>query len=795
MLYTEKTIRILEFDKIREMLASCAATQGAKAMAIRLTPTDERDSVVRRQKRTSDARRLLEVKGTPPFGSVTDVSESCERAEKGAALSTRELLDVASLLYSAERLVDYIKSNHGFDTLLDELFDRLIPNRTLREKISRAIISEDMIADEASPTLGDIRRNMRAANNKIKDILQKYVSSSSHSKYLQENIVTMRNGRYVIPVKSEYKNEVKGMIHDSSASGATVFIEPAAVVDANNELRILEAKESHEIEKILFELSARVGDICSVLIRNYMNITEIAFIFACAELSMRMRATEPIIVESRSLNFKRARHPLIDKEKVVPIDVSIGNGYDTLVITGPNTGGKTVTLKTLGLFALMVQAGLHIPADETSEICIFDRILADIGDEQSIEQSLSTFSSHMTCIVGIMQEITDRSLVLFDELGVGTDPIEGAALAVAVTEAVREAGAMCASTSHYAEMKAYALNTEGVSNASCEFDVNTLKPTYRLIIGMPGKSNAFAISTKLGLPESIVSRARELVNEDDKHFEDILGQLESTRLELDREKAEMRRMRTEYEVFKARSEKEINEKLAAAAKEVEVAKNRASAMVESARASSEFIFAELEKAKRAKESEQYAQKLDEARRAIRANLRENEDKFNPVEEIVDENYVLPRELHKGDDVYIINIGKYGVLTDDPDRSGNVTVKAGIISTRTKISNLKLIENRPQVVSGKNKKPVSEYHTSVSRDFKPEIDLRGMNGEEAWLATDKYLDEAQMLGFKSVHLIHGKGTGALKVALWNFLKTDKRIKSYRIGQYGEGDGGVTVVELK
>ena len=387
----------------------------------------------------------------------------------------------------------------------------LIPNRTLREKISRAIISEDMIADEASPTLGDIRRNMRAANNKIKDILQKYVSSSSHSKYLQENIVTMRNGRYVIPVKSEYKNEVKGMIHDSSASGATVFIEPAAVVDANNELRILEAKESHEIEKILFELSARVGDICSVLIRNYMNITEIAFIFACAELSMRMRATEPIIVESRSLNFKRARHPLIDKEKVVPIDVSIGNGYDTLVITGPNTGGKTVTLKTLGLFALMVQAGLHIPADETSEICIFDRILADIGDEQSIEQSLSTFSSHMTCIVGIMQKITDRSLVLFDELGVGTDPIEGAALAVAVTEAVREAGAMCASTSHYAEMKAYALNTEGVSNASCEFDVNTLKPTYRLIIGMPGKSNAFAISTKLGLPESIVSRAREVI--------------------------------------------------------------------------------------------------------------------------------------------------------------------------------------------------------------------------------------------------------------------------------------------
>ncbi len=795
MLYNEKTIRILEFDKIRDMLASCAVTQGAKAMAARLTPTDERDGVVHRQKRTSDARRLLEAKGTPPFGSVIDISESCERAEKGAALSTRELLDVAALLYSAERLIDYIKSNHGFDTSLDELFDRLIPNRTLREKISRAIVSEDMIADEASLALGDIRRNMRAANNKIKDILQKYVSSSSHSKYLQENIVTMRNGRYVIPVKSEYKNEVKGMIHDSSASGATVFIEPAAVVDANNELRILEAKESHEIEKILFELSARVGEICSLLICNYMNITEIAFVFACAELSVRMRATEPTVVDSRSLNFKRARHPLIDKEKVVPIDVSIGNGYDTLVITGPNTGGKTVTLKTLGLFALMVQAGLHIPADETSEICIFDRILADIGDEQSIEQSLSTFSSHMTCIVGIMQDITARSLVLFDELGVGTDPIEGAALAVAVTEAVREAGAMCASTSHYAEMKAYALNTEGVSNASCEFDVNTLKPTYRLIIGMPGKSNAFAISTKLGLPESIVNRARELVNEDDKHFEDILGQLECTRLELDRERTEMRRMRTEYEAFKARSEKEINQRLADVKKETEAAKSRATAMVESARASSEFIFAELEKAKRAKESEQYAQKLEEARRAIRANLRENEDKFDPVEEIVDENYVLPRKLHRGDEVYIINIGKYGVLTDDPDRSGNVTVKAGIISTRTKISNLKLIENKPQIVSDKKKKPTSEYHASVSRDFKPEIDLRGMNGEEAWLATDKYLDEAQLLGFKSVHLIHGKGTGALKVALWKFLKTDKRIKSYRIGQYGEGDGGVTVVELK
>ena len=795
MLYNEKTIRTLEFDKIREMLASCALTQGAKELAMRLAPTDDGELIIRRQKRTTDARRLLEAKGNPPFGSVIDVSESCERAEKGAALSPRELLDVAALLHSARRLIDYINTNRSFTTVIDEMFERLMPNRTLEEKITRSILSEDMIADEASPALADIRRNIRAANNRIKDILQKYVSSSAHSKYLQENIVTMRNGRYVIPVKVEYKNEVKGMIHDSSASGATVFIEPAAVVDANNDLRILESKESHEIEKILFDLSAQVGSICSVAVHDYRNITEIAFIFACAELSLRMKATEPVITKDRSLKFIRARHPLIDSDKVVPVDISIGHGYDTLIVTGPNTGGKTVTLKTLGLFALMTQAGLHIPADEMSEICIFDRILADIGDDQSIEQSLSTFSSHMTSIVEIMKELTDRSLVLFDELGVGTDPIEGAALAVSVTEAVRAAGAICVSTTHYAEMKAYALDTEGVQNASCEFDVETLKPTYRLIIGMPGKSNAFAISTKLGLPKEIVDRAKELVGSDNKHFEDILGQLESIRGELEKEKSELQRMRTEYEAFKAESEREISAKLAKTDREVSAAKARANAMVESAKASSDFIFAELDKVRKARESEQLGQKLEEARKAIRENLRQNEDKFDPVEEETDENYVLPRPLRRGDDVYIINIKKYGVLTDDPDRSGNVTVKAGIISTRTKVSNLRLIENKPKVISGKEKKPASEYHASVSHDFKPEIDLRGMNGEEAWLAVDKYFDEAQLLGIKSVHLIHGKGTGALKAALWKFLKADKRIKSFRIGQYGEGDGGVTVVELR
>lgn len=794
MNFSDKTIKTLEFDKICEMLADCAPTDGARSMAISLSPSSDITEVLRRQRRTTDARRLADVKGMPSFGSVKDVSEACDRAAKGAMLSTRELLEVARVLRSSRVLVDYLQNNKHFDTSLDEIFARLLPNRFLEERITRSILSEDMIADEASRDLAEIRRKIRDANSRIKETLQRYISGS-YSKILQENIVTMRNGRYVIPVKAECKNEMKGLIHDTSSSGATIFVEPMAIVDANNELRMLQSKEEHEIEKILFSLSADVSAAAESLRLNYWNITELAFCFACAELSFRMKACEPMISGNRSLDLRRARHPLIDPKRVVPTNIKMGDGYDTLIITGPNTGGKTVTLKTVGLFALMTQAGLHIPVDSESSICVFEKILVDLGDEQSIEQSLSTFSSHMVTIVSIMNEVDSRSLCLFDELGAGTDPVEGAALAVAIIESVRAKGAMCAATTHYTELKTYALDTPGVQNASCEFDVSTLKPTYRLMIGTPGKSNAFAISEKLGLPSEIIELAKSNVNREHQRFEDVIEQLEASRLEADRNREEAERLRREYERMKIEGEKQLKTKFFEMEREIEQNRKKAQQMLESARVSSEFVFAQLEKAKKAEEAGRLAEELDAARREVRRIIRENDDKINPVEEKTNEEYVLPRDLKKGDKVYIVNIDKEGILLETPDKSGSVMVQAGILKTRTKISNLQLIIEKPQIISGKSKKNASEFHAKVNRDFHDEIDLRGLLGDEAWLAVDKYLDEAVLANFGKVRLIHGKGTGALRNALWQRLKTDRRVAKYRLGQYGEGDGGVTVVELK
>jgi DNA mismatch repair protein MutS2 len=704
-------------------------------------------------------------------------------------------------------LQDYGLINTTFETSLDEMFERLIPNRHLEQEIARAIPNDEMIADEASTALATIRRNMRAASNRIKEILQRYISGGSHAKYLQENIVTTRDGRYVVPVRAEHKADVPGLLHDTSATGATLFIEPMPVVEANNELRLLRSREEHEIERILAALSAKVSEAGSAIILNYKNITELAFIFACGELSARMHGVAPMITGDRSVKLTRARHPLIDKNQVVPINVALGVGageladgevgdYDTLIITGPNTGGKTVTLKTVGLFALMVQSGLHIPVDEPSTMCMFDRILVDVGDEQSIEQSLSTFSSHMVNIVSILGQLTDKTLVLFDELGGGTDPVEGAALAVAIIESVREAGAMCVSTTHYAELKAYALSTEGVCNASCEFDVETLKPTYKLIIGTPGKSNAFAISEKLGMPQGIVARAREYISADNKQFEDVIEQLERSRIAMERERETAQRLREEYEAFKRESEKKIERQLADADRTLDKAREKAQAMITGAKISSDYILEEADKVRRARDSARLGEQLAETRRNVRAYMRENEALIDPIEDRRDEDYVLPRPLHKGDEVYMMDLGKNAVLTADPDKNGNVPVKVGIINTKTNIKNLKLVENSPTVTT-KDKKTVkaASYRAEVSASFKPEIDLRGLTGEEAWSKVDKYLDEAQLHGIRSVSLIHGKGTGALKAALWKCLKGDKRLASFRMGAYGEGDGGVTVVELK
>lgn len=795
MSFSEKTMHSLEFDKICELLATFAPTEGSKSMARMLTPSEDIDTVLKKQRRTTDAKRLCDAKGMPTFGGVRDVSESCERAEKGAILTPGELLAIAAVLRTSRSLTDYCHGNHLFDTVLDEIFDRLMPNRTLEDKIVRSIISEELIADEASDTLANIRRQIRITNNKIKETLQKYVQNGTHSKYLQENIVTTRNGRYVIPVKAECKNEVKGLIHDTSSSGATIFVEPTAVVEANNELRVLQSKEEHEIEKILSALSALVADFSDSIWLNYRNITELAFAFACAQMSYSMNASAPTVTEEKLIHLKRARHPLIDRDKVVPINVILGDGYDTMIITGPNTGGKTVTLKTLGLFTLMAQAGLHIPADEGSSVSVCENVLVDIGDEQSIEQSLSTFSSHMVNIVSFMDKVSSRSLVLFDELGVGTDPVEGAALAVSIIDHVRSKGAMCAATTHYAELKAYALDTQGVCNASCEFDVETLKPTYKLIIGTPGKSNAFAISEKLGLSREIIEHAENYVSSDNRKFEDIIGQLEATRIEMERNREETESMRADYERFKVESEKIIKKKLDEAEKELQKAQSKAQSMVASAKASSDFIMEQMEKVRKAKESDRLGSELQNARRAVREHLRENSDKYDPVEKKTDENYVLPRKLKKGDEVIIMTLGSKATLLEHPDKSGNVRVQAGILQTRVNIKNLKLCEDEPTVQTGDKKVKTSTYTVNRSSSFKDEIDLRGMNGDEAWLAVDKYFDEAILFGFRKVRLIHGKGTGALKTALWKFLKGDKRISSFRIGQFGEGDGGVTVVELK
>ncbi|MBO5051143.1 MAG: endonuclease MutS2 [Clostridia bacterium] len=805
MLFTQKALSALEYDKIIAMLAERALTEGARARALSLLPSADFETVVLRQKKTADAKRMLARKGYPPFSGVVDVTGAVERAEKGATLSTRELLQIAAVLTTARSLADY-HSDKGAedDNSLSELFGRLVANRTLETRILRAIPTDDFIADEASPELADIRRKIRAAGNRVKDTLQKYISGA-YAKYLQENIVTTRDGRYVVPVKAEYRNEIKGLIHDTSSSGATVFVEPMGVVEANNELRLLENKEQKEIDRILAELSAQCADYSVTIVCDYQNITELAFAFTCASLAEHMRAERPALTEEHIVSLKRARHPLLDREKVVPIDVCLGGDYQTIVITGPNTGGKTVSLKTLGLFALMVQAGLQIPAAETSKMGVFSEILVDIGDEQSIEQSLSTFSAHMVNIVSILEEVSDRSLVLFDELGAGTDPVEGAALANAILETTKQAGALTAATTHYAELKAYALETEGVQNASCEFDVETLRPTYRLIVGTPGKSNAFAISAKLGLDSSIIEAASRLVSGSSKRFENVIEKLEQSRIEMEKSRQEAARLRAEYAVFKENAERKLQEKLDASEKEIEKQKDKARQILESARATSDFVLKQLDEVKKKQESRSFARDLADARRSMRARMQETSDEIYAADEdaFSDPDYQLPRPLRVGDRVFLMGFGQEGIVQELPDKAGNVSVRAGILSAKLPIARLRLIEEGHPPVGAKKqeKKQVSSQRGKQKREitpireFKQEIDVRGMIGDDAWEAVDKYLDEAVLAGIQSLRIIHGKGTGALRTALQNDLHHDPRVRSYRNGAYGEGDLGVTVVELK
>lgn len=799
MLFTDRTLKTLEYQKIKEMLIECAATEGAKARAAALTPTSDIDVVISRQKRTDDAKRLINAKGYPSFSAPESVVPASERAYKGALLSPRDLLDISSLLHSARVMLDYISTDKPFETSLDQIFARLIPNRSLEDKIRRAIISEELIADEASPELAEIRRKIKSVNNKIKDTLATYVGGV-RNKYLQENIVTMRGGRYVVPVKAEYKNEMKGLVHDTSSSGATLFIEPIAIVEANNELKTLLAEESHEIERILFALSAECGEATSVISTNYHSITDLAFTFASATLAINMRAEMPKITKERVIDLKRARHPLIAKEKVVPIDVSVGREYDTLIVTGPNTGGKTVTLKTLGLFALMAQSGLQIPATEESTLGVFDAVLADIGDEQSIEASLSTFSSHMVNVVDILSKVGPRSLVLFDELGSGTDPIEGAALAIAILEKTKESGALSASTTHYAELKAYALETEGVQNASCEFDVETLRPTYKLVIGTPGKSNAFAISEKLGMPEDVINRAGKLIERDNKRFEDVIEKLDTSRIEMERERERAEVLRTEYEDFKKTAEAELKARIAKSEEEILKQTQKARQILDSARASSEFIFRQLEDLKKAEDKETRNAMMSSAREEIRRRLLETESLMSEIDvrEInLDEEYKLPRPLKVGDKVYVTTVGAEGTVTAIDEKKGIYSVTAGILRAKVDVSKLRLLEGNVKFKKAPEVKRPSEgkVKKTIVSSFKTEVDVRGMIGDDAWFVVDKYLDDAVLAGIPSVRIIHGKGTGALRAALWKYFKSDRRIKSYRHGEWGEGDAGVTIIEFK
>lgn len=787
----EKYLYTLEFNKIRELLSAKALTAGAKEMALSLMPSTDEDEVRLLQRRTADAKRLAGQKGNPSFGSVRDVSSALERSDKGATLSTRELLDCANVLRTSRGLLEYIKSDRQFDTSLDEIFMRLSVHKKIEDSILRAIISEDMIADEASAELADIRHRIRKTNAKISDLMQKYTAGGTVSKYLQENIVTTRGGRFVIPVKSEYRNEVKGLVHDTSASGATLFIEPMSVVEANNELRELQSREEYEIERILSELSALIASISGLIRLNYSNITLLAFSFACSELSYAMGAVEPEIHAKGAVRLENCRHPLIADGKAVPVTIEVGGDWSMLVITGPNTGGKTVSLKTLGLFSLMAQSGLQLPCEKAT-VRVFDEVFSDIGDEQSIEQSLSTFSSHMVGIVNILNEMTDRSLVLFDELGSGTDPVEGAALAMSILEEVFESGALCAATTHYAELKAFALERDGICNASCEFNVDTLRPTYKLIMGTPGKSNAFAISEKLGISKKIVDRASGYVDTGARSFEAVIEKLEEERYRLEAEKAEAQRLRIEYEEFKKNAERELEKRLGNAEREAEEAKKKARQIIDSARATSDYILKQLDEAKKAKDAENFGDKIAGAKKNIKSEVKNYRE--SNAEEEKDDGYVLPRDLKKGDDVIHRTLGTKGTLVEDPDKKGNVTVQMGILKTKLNVSQLKLLEGATVTDNGK-KSAAKTYRQTISKNFKPELDVRGNIGDDACFMVDRYLDDAVIAQVYSVTVIHGKGTGALRNAIWNFLKKDKRVASFRAGQYGEGDFGVTVIDLK
>ena len=790
----EKSIRTLELPRVLELLADQAVSAEAKRRCLQLRPETEAEEVLRLQDQTEAARTMIGLRGSPSFSGVRPVAEALDRADRGGCLNTRELLTIAGLLTCARRTREYFNDEAAEKTAIDHLFQSLHGNRFLEDRIRGAILDEDTISDSASPELGDIRRHMRAAQAKSRQILQRIISSPSYSKILQESIITQRDGRFVVPVKSEHRGDLPGLVHDISSSGATLFVEPMGVVQANNELIELEAKEKKEIQRILAELSAEAAAHRTDIQWDYDALVHLDLIFARGQLSYKLNGVRPEIRRDGGVVLRKARHPLLDPAKTVPIDIQLGDTFDTLVITGPNTGGKTVSLKTLGLLCLMAQCGLQIPAGDRSAVSVFRGVLADVGDEQSIEQNLSTFSAHMVNIVAILAEADSRSLVLFDELGAGTDPVEGAALAIAIIQRVRQSGAKVAATTHYAELKTFAMTTAGVENASCEFDVETLCPTYRLLIGIPGKSNAFAISRRLGLAEDIIEDARKQISGESVRFEDVLSQLEAKRQALEKKQTEVDQLyrRREEDARKAREFREQMER----AKENARSKGEAEArrILKEARQTADSVFAELSEMRKQQARAERMENENQARASLRRKLNEAEEAVSARDQ---EQLPIPapsRPIQAGDQVEIPGVRQSAEVVS-VNKDGTLLLKAGVLKMTVRADEVRLIEE----LEKKSKKPAVSVRQHAAQTLRSaassELDIRGMESIEAESVVETFLSAAVMGRLETVTIIHGKGTGVLRKTVHNLLRRNKAVKSFRLGVYGEGESGVTVVTLK
>ena len=792
----DKSIRTLELPRVLALLAEQAVSAEAKDRCLRVRPETEPEEVLRLLDQTDAARMMIGLHGSPTFSGVKPVAEALDRADRGGGLNNRELLTIADLLTAARRAKEYFNADAAEKTAIDHLFLSLHGNRFLEEKIKRCLPDEDTVADAASPELADIRRHMRAAQAKSRQILQKIISSPTYGKILQETIITQRDGRFVVPVKAEHKGDLPGLVHDVSATGATVFVEPMGVVQANNEYVELEAKEQKEIDRILAELSAEAAAHREDIQWDYDTMVHLDLIFARGQLSYRMNGVRPEVRRDGAIHLRKARHPLLDPKKAVPIDIELGESFDTLVITGPNTGGKTVSLKSLGLLTLMTQCGLHIPVADRSAVSVYDHVLADIGDEQSIEQNLSTFSAHMSNIVAILREADRRSLILFDELGAGTDPVEGAALAIAVIQHVRGLGAKVAATTHYAELKTFAMTTAGVENASCEFDVESLSPTYRLLIGIPGKSNAFAISARLGLPAAVIESAKEQMSSESVRFEDVLTQLEAKRQALEKREQEADRLyrQREEDARKAREFREQMER----AKENARSRGEAEAkrILRDARSAADQVFSELSEMRKAQAKAERAMNENEARAALRRRLNEAEEAVSRRDARQEPIPKPSRPIRKGDLVELPGV-KTPAEVVSVGSDGTLQLKAGILKMKARADEVRLIEDDER--AARKKTPAVTIRQNADRALRTsasrELDIRGLETLEAESVVENFISAAVMGRLETVTIIHGKGTGALRKAVHAILRRNKAVKDFRLGVYGEGESGVTVVTLK